>query len=213
MKFITNKNKFKLTISIIVMMLGIYLISYSYLATKKIEIYDQMNELYYENYVHVSEDAEIIADVTVEEKTNTSPKVASVDYTKHYIGYLSIPKIDFKKGFTDKNNKFNHVNRNIEVIKESDMPDKDKGNLIIAGHSGQGPIAFFKDLYKLKLNDEAFITYENKEYKYVIKDIYYEEKDGTIKLVRNKNKNTLTLVTCTKDNSTKQTVYILELEQ
>ena len=41
-------------------------------------------------------------------------------------------------------------------------------------------------------------------------NIYKEEKDGTIAIYRNKEKSTLTLITCTKNDNAKQTVYILE---
>ena len=40
--------------------------------------------------------------------------------------------------------------------------------------------------------------------------VYKEEKDGTIAIYRNKEKSTLTLITCTKNDNAKQTVYILE---
>ena len=40
----------------------------------------------------------------------------------------------------------------------------------------------------------------------------YAEKYDFIKIYRNENKNTMTLITCTKDDDTKQTIYILELD-
>ena len=50
----------------------------------------------------------------------------------------------------------------------------------------------------------------NTTYTYKVVNIYKEEKDGTIAIYRNKEKSTLTLITCTKNDNTKQTVYILE---
>ena len=44
-----------------------------------------------------------------------------------------------------------------------------------------------------------------------IVDIYYEKKTGTVRILRDKNKTTLTLITCTKDDEAHQTIYIAEL--
>ena len=69
-----------------------------------------------------------------------------------------------------------------------------------------------KNLYKLSIDDDIIVTYGNKDYKYKIKNIYLEQKDGDIAIKRNKNKTTLTLVTCTKGDNKTQTIYICELE-
>ena len=43
-------------------------------------------------------------------------------------------------------------------------------------------------------------------------NIYDDTKDGTVTIYRDESKTCLTLITCTKDDETKQTIYILELE-
>ena len=91
------------------------------------------------------------------------------------------------------------------------MPDVTNANLIIAGHSGTGWKAFFKDLYKLEIGDEATVTYAGINYKYKITNIYKEKNTGTVSIKRNYDKTTLTLITCTKDDSSTQTIYIAEL--
>ena len=90
-------------------------------------------------------------------------------------------------------------------------PDEEKGNVIIIGHSGTYSNSYFSDLYKLSKGDEAFITFNGKIYTYKIINIYNENKDGIITIYRDLGKNTLTLITCTKDDESSQTVYILEL--
>ena len=131
---------------------------------------------------------------------------------KDYIGYLIIPKISLNYGFVAINSYYNNVNRNIQVIKESTFPDVEGGNLIIAGHSGTGSIAYFKNLYLLKIGDIAKVKYKNKTYVYEIKDIYKEDRDGTITIKRDLTKTTLTLVTCSYKDKAHQTVYIAELK-
>ena len=44
-------------------------------------------------------------------------------------------------------------------------------------------------------------------------NIYKHPKTGTIAIYRNYDKTTLTLVTCTNNDSTTQTIYIAELQE
>lgn len=135
----------------------------------------------------------------------------TIDYSKYYVGILEIPKINLKRGFLDINSPYNNVDRNITVIQTSTYPDVDKGNFILAAHSGGSSISFFTKLYNLVLGDLAYIDYKGKQYTYKVVDIYTQPKVGMISIYRDTEKTTLTLVTCTKDSKTTQTIYILEL--
>lgn len=94
---------------------------------------------------------------------------------------------------------------------ESNYPDTESGNLIIAGHSGNYNNSYFANLYLLELGDTINIHYNNKNYVYKIDKIYNEEKTGRVRILRNKSKTTLTLITCTKDDNYHQTIYIAYL--
>lgn len=131
---------------------------------------------------------------------------------KEYIGYLTIPKISLKYGFVAKNSYYNNVDRNIAIIDPSNFPDVSGGNFIIAGHSGSASVAFFRNLYLLKLGDITKINYNGKTYTYKIVDIYKDKKDGTISIRRDRTKTTLTLITCSYKDKQHQTVYISELQ-
>ena len=61
------------------------------------------------------------------------------------------------------------------------------------------------------IGDEATVTYAGINYKYKITNIYKEKNTGTVSIKRNYDKTTLTLITCTKDDDTHQTIYIAEL--
>lgn len=135
----------------------------------------------------------------------------SGEITNDYIGYLNIPKINLTKGFLDNRSSENDVEKNILVVEGSNYPDVDKGNFILAGHSGTGWKAFFNDLYKLSAGDTAKITYKDKTYTYQITNIYKQPKTGKLAIYRNYDKTTLTLITCTNNDSTTQTIYIAEL--
>ena len=91
------------------------------------------------------------------------------------------------------------------------MPDVTNGNLILAAHSGDAYISYFAFLYKLNIGDFAYVTYGGTKYKYQIVNIYNVPKTGAVTINRNMNRSTLTLITCTKNSDTEQTVYIAEL--
>ena len=144
-------------------------------------------------------------------QTSEQPKQNEVQINYNYIGILEIPKVNLKQGFLDINSRYNNVDYNITVIQTSTYPDVDKGNFILASHSGNSYISYFKNLYKLEVGDKAYIYYKNVKYSYEIVNIYNVEKTGQVAIYRNSNATCLTLITCTKNSDTEQTVYILEL--
>ena len=192
-------------------LIGGFFLFYNYVQSKKIMAYDYMANVFYNGteIVEVSEENPVVEQSQPESQPVEEQPQGEV--TNEYIGYLTIPKINLTKGFLDQRSTENDVEKNILVVSGSNYPDKEKGNLILAGHSGTGWKAFFNDLYKLQINDTAYITYKNKKYIYVIVNIYTQPKIGKIAIYRNYDKTTLTLITCTNNDSTTQTVYIGEL--
>ena len=63
----------------------------------------------------------------------------------------------------------------------------------------------------IKYNDEKYLFCCSETKPIKPKVLGYEEKDGDVRIFRNKEVSVLTLITCTKDDNTKQTVYIAEL--
>ena len=186
-------------------LVGGFFISYNYIESKKIVAYDYMANAFY--------NGNEIVEITEEEKTNKpiEEEEREEEVTNEYIGYLNIPKINLTKGFLDKRSTENDVEKNILVVDGSNYPDKEKGNLILAGHSGTGWKAFFNDLYKLQVGDTAYVNYKGKKYIYNIVNIYTQPKVGKLAIYRDYSKTTLTLITCTNNDSTTQTIYIAEL--
>ena len=189
-----------------VITIGGFFSFYNFISDKKLFAYDYMNDKIYED-----KETEIYSVNTTEVSTDEADKTQNYQDIESYIGYLEIPKINFKRGFYDINSSLNNVESNIEIIKGSSLPDVINGNLIIAGHSGTGWKAFFRNLYKLEIGDEAIVTYAGLNYKYQIKDIYKQKNTGKVAIKRNYDITTLTLITCTKDDSSTQTIYIAEL--
>lgn len=187
---------------------GGFFVSYNYIQSKRVYAYDYMANIFYKS----NEDKEIASQITEETEGQSEQPEESDTYTDDYIGYLTIPKINLNKGFVDKRSSENDVEKNIMVIEGSTYPDVERGNFILAGHSGTGWKAFFNELYRLNIGDEAYVTYKGKKYTYKITNIYKQNKTGKIAIYRNYNKTTLTLVTCTNNDEATQTVYIAELE-
>jgi len=208
-----SKNK-KIIFSFIILFIGILITFSEYFNSKKISVYDYINEMYYnetalDNELEELEEVEVV--VNNEEEVVEDTKEYNFSYEINYIGYLSIPKINFNKGFTSIEDEFNTVSKNIEILSSSDYPDKEYGNVIIAGHSGNSSVSFFNKLYLLEIGDLVYIKYNNKNYTYQISNIYKVDKTGKVEVKRNKNNKTLTLITCTKDDKLTQTIYIADL--
>ena len=165
--------------------------------------YEQQEE--YVVDVPVMEEELVKEEVAVQEekKETTTPNI-------NYIAVIKIPKIGLEKGLASKGSYWNNVNRNIEILSESDMPDVENGNVILAGHSGNSGVSYFRKLNKLQNDDTVSIVYNGKEYKYKMVNSYEIEKNGYAHIVRNAEKSTLTLITC-KHNTNKQIVVICEL--
>ena len=160
---------------------------------------------------------EYVVDVPVMEEELVKEEVAEQEEKKeattptiNYIAVIKIPKIGLEKGLASKGSYWNNVNRNIEILSESDMPDVENGNVILAGHSGNSGVSYFRKLNKLQNDDTVSIVYNGKEYKYKMVNSYEIEKNGYAHIVRNAEKSTLTLITC-KHNTNKQIVVICEL--
>lgn len=155
---------------------------------------------------------EIKVDIDEEEIKEQPKQEEKKTSNYNYIGVLEIPKINIKRGFLNIKDKGNNVNKNLQVIKGSDMPNVKNGNLIIAAHSGNSYISYFKNLHKLSNDDVAYVFFNNIKYTYKVAGKYNAEKNGKVTIHRDNKKNTLTLITCSQTDKTKQIVYILELE-
>ncbi|MGN1342853.1 MAG: sortase [Bacilli bacterium] len=201
--------KYQVAAGVILIVGGTLVLLSDYIKEKRDVVFSEMNLALSEVNHEVIDNTETVEDT---QKEIEEVKENNNDYTyEEYLGIIDIPKIDLYKGFYNKNSNLNNVKFNLYVLPESNYPDTDKGNLIIAGHSGNYNNSYFANLYKLVIGDTITIHYNNTDYVYKITNIYNEEKTGKVRIFRNKNKTTLTLITCTKDDDYHQTIYIAEL--
>lgn len=206
LKKIKLKNSTLILIGTIILTIGICIGLYEYFEERKNKTFSNMNITLYEkeqpqNIIETNEQPK----EEPEKESNYKENIVNT-----YLGILEIPKINLKNGFYGLDSQYNNVDYNVTVINGSTYPTEENNNLILAAHSGDCPVCYFEKLYKLTLGDVAYLNYKNIKYSYKIVDIYEVEKDGTVAIYRDYSKNVLTLITCTRNSNTKQTVYILE---
>jgi len=189
-------------IGIFFILFGLISLTYKYvkeLNLKKIE--EKSIELYLEKENTQEEQEETIEqeDIKVEKKEEQ----VIIDY----IGVIEIPKINLKKGIVSSDSKYNNVNKSIYTISNSTFPNEEEiSHIILAGHSGNSYISYFRNLKKLKKDDLIYLYYNNQTYIYSVSKTYEVEKTGSI-AVGIYAKDAMTLITCV-DNSNKQLVIV-----
>lgn len=164
---------------------------------------DEKIEDFFEEPV-IEDKQETIIEEPVEEKKQ------NINISYNYIAVVEIPSISLKKGLVSINDDANNVDKNIQILQGSNMPNIDNGILMLASHSGTGRVAYFRNLEKVKINDLVYIYFNGIKYLYKIVNTYHEIKDGSISVKRNINKTTLLLTTCSQEKG-KQLVVISEL--
>ena len=200
-----NRNWILIFLSIVLFLFGLAIIGGKYLY---IHISRLKNDIKIEEFFDdpIEAEKEIVESTIEEKKDEVKPKPVN---NEKYLAVLEIPKIKFKRGIYAKNSKLNNVNKNVYLIKESDMPDKEKGNFILAGHSGTAYFSYFKNLTKLFIDDSAYVYYGGRRYEYKLVNNYEIDKNGKASIIRNGEKTVMTLITC-KHGTEKQLVYIFE---
>ena len=212
-----NKLKYQVTAGVVLIIVGIALLLINFINDKRDQVFSDMNLALTSALKDTTSDTseeennDTTTSDTVDESTSDSDSNDSTYVYEPYLGEIEIPKISLKKGFYSKESNLNNVKFNLYVMPTSSYPDVQNGNFIIAGHSGNYNNSYFKDLYKLSEGDQIYIYYNNVKYVYEIKKIYLQDKTGTISIYRNLEKTTLTLITCTFNDESHQTVYIAEL--
>lgn len=145
----------------------------------------------------------------IKDTQDKSDEVIRTSTSTEYMAVLKIASINLEKGLYSIDNSLNNVDYNIEVLSNSAMPDVENGNFILASHNGNGKTSYFRNLYKVSIGDYASVFYNGVEYQYQVINTYKVDKTGKINIIRNKEKTTLTLITCSGED--KQLVVVCEL--
>lgn len=139
---------------------------------------------------------------------NVSENPVHSTLMESYIGVLEIPKISLKRGFYSYDSPNNTVDSNIEMISSNCSPFLDC-TFLLASHSGNSSISYFKHLDQLELGDEAILSYQKKQESFVLKHILHQVKNGMISLPKPQEFE-LVLTTCNKTQDDIQDIYIFQ---
>ena len=211
-----NKSKLKrsqiLLIGSLLVFAGVITLSYGRLQVLREMIYESVRLALFVEDTSSEKLEKTSEPVPTEVKSEPTEEKQKNTFTYNYIGYLEIPRIGLKRGFVDPSSRYNNIQYNVTISDKSNMPDVEYGNFILYAHSGDAYISFFAYLYKLKEGDYAYVTYNGEKYSYELVKIENLPKTGTLELNRpNKSTKELTLITCTKDSDTEQTVYYFDI--
>lgn len=187
---------------------GFLVFSWNYLVKMRNDVFSDMKISMMDK--PVVEEIKKVEENVEQSSSSDVQNVEEIDYSK-YFGVLEIPKIYLKRGFYYFDSRYNNIKYNVTLVNGSDLPDVYHGNMILMAHSGDSYISYFAYLYKLNVGDDCYVTCNGNRYHYRIVNIYDTPKNGIVSINRNRNANTLTMITCTKDSDVLQTVYIAEL--
>lgn len=196
----TKRNNILIVIGILLIFLSASYLIFNYCNNQRLK---ETEDNKIEEFFEIEEEEQEEIEEPIEQ---TKEEVKEINYD--YIAVLEIPKINLKRGLVSTDSKYNNVNYNIKIVDGSLMPYVRNGNLILAGHNGSAYISFFKNLYKLDIGDSVYVYFDSIKYEYKIADIYDVDKTGTVNISRDKNRTTITLITCKKYSKDKQTVFI-----
>lgn len=190
-------------IGIFFFLFGIFFFTYDYYQKEK---QNNIEREKIEEFFEIDEQEEVQEELIPDNEKDSNNEVKE----ENYIGILEIPKINLKKGLVDKNSSSNNVNKNIYTLKETTLPDEQlNSHIILAAHSGNSYISYFKNLKKLDMKDKVYFYYKNVKYIYEISNKYEIDKTGTTEL-KITNKSDITLITCISGTN-KQVVYVANL--
>lgn len=133
--------------------------------------------------------------ITLQEKITHPIINYTIKTAEQPIGYLKIDKINLYEALYPITSKNNNIEKHVTILQPSQEPTKKNTTIFLAAHSGTGKIAYFKNLDQLSINDFIKLTYNNKEYIYIIKSIWETKKTGTISIPK-ETTNQLVLTTC-----------------
>ena len=185
---------------LILISLLVFIIRYRYYENKSANDRKQVDEFLSQPVLNNIETNEV-----------TSDEVNSDTNINDYIAVLEIPAINLTRGLVDKSSPNNDVNKNIYMLKDTVLPDEDTiSHIILASHSGNSYVSYFKNLHKLDINDEIYFYYKNSKYIYSIYKIDEVDKTGNIELKKT-NSSDITLITC-KGNLKRQIVIYATLK-
>lgn len=195
--------KIFLVISVLIIFMGASMLIYNQYQDKKYQ--DTDNELlqeFFEDFDNSNEETSQVEEPKVEQQ---------VQDNTFYLAVIEIPNISLYTGVVMSNSSYTTMNRNVSIYPSSDMPNVDNGNFILFAHNGNSRVSYFRNIHRLKNNDEIYIYYNNLKYTYRIIKNYEVAMTDSTPLNKMKDKSIITLITCKSGNNKYRTIIVGEM--
>lgn len=195
--------KIFLVISVLIVFMGISMLIYNHYQDKKYQNADQeLLEEFFEDFDNSNEEIPQVEEPNEEQQ---------VQDTTSYLAVIEIPNISLYTGIVMSNSSYSTMNRNVSVYPTSDMPNIENGNFILFAHNGNSRVSYFRNIHRLKNNNEIYIYYNNKKYTYKIIKNYEVAMTDSTPLNKMKDKSIITLITCKSGNNKYRTIIVGEM--
>lgn len=195
--------KIFLVISVLIIFIGASMLIYNHYQDKMYQ--DRDNKLLQEFFEKFDNSNEEISQVE-------EPKAEQqVQNNTSYLAVIEIPNISLYTGIVMSNFSYTTMNRNVSIYPSSDMPNVDNGNFILFAHNGNSRVSYFRNIHRLKNNDEIYIYYNNVKYTYRIIKNYEVAMTDSTPLNKMKDKSIITLITCKSGNNKYRTIIVGEM--
>lgn len=188
--------------------LGYEKVFYSLRTFKEIDGYefDSDEEFKVENKDEIS-NGEIDNEQVIDEKNNLL--VDKVKKNKDDVLFeLVIPSIKLRKNVYTIDSSLNNVDKNVEILDNSNISKK---LFYLASHSGSGDASYFDDLIYLEIGDIIWLYGDNSRLGFVVRDMFYINKNGYFEASYGSDGNVLFLITCSLEYVGKQLIVKADL--
>ena len=129
---------------------------YSVYQDKKLQhTNEELLEEFFDNY---DDSIEVQEQAPVEDTSNNQEIQSNVNY----LAVIEIPNISLNTGIVMSDSNYNTMNKHVSIYPTSDMPNIDNGNFILFAHNGSSRVSYFRNIYKLDVNDKIYTDTANR---------------------------------------------------
>ncbi len=121
------------------------------------------------------------------------------------VGNIKINMLNLTLPLYDINSKFNNIELNVEILNTTTF--KNPSKILLAAHSGNSNISYFKNINKLNIGSSIEFNYKDISNIYEVVHITEIVKDGDINFSKT-NFDELILTTCSPNNKNNQILII-----
>lgn len=121
---------------------------------------------------------------------------------------IDIPRIKMRGNVYNMGSKNNNVDYNIELLDGSNI---ENDLYFIASHSGSSKASYFDDLVYLSIGDLISLKNDDNIMIFVVRDMYYIDKNGYFNVSYNDEGEELFLITCSLDYINRQLIVRAKL--